>query len=90
MNISSVDILSDHFYPADVDKLSQGVELVGTADKVYFAAEYGWTPSSLTKSMLEQFFGYIEKQQNKTKPIVSGGEVTEKVRDVLVAANSCS
>ncbi|KAF2199871.1 glycoside hydrolase [Delitschia confertaspora ATCC 74209] len=72
LGIKSVDIFSDHFYPMDVDKLSKGVEAVGTADKVYFAAEYGWTPQSQTKSTLGEFFAYIEKQQQKKKPIISG------------------
>ncbi|ORY07762.1 glycoside hydrolase superfamily [Clohesyomyces aquaticus] len=72
LNISSVDIFSDHFYPMDVNKLSKGVEAVGAVDKVYFAAEYGWTPQSQTISSIDQFFAWIEEQQKTSKPIIAG------------------
>ncbi|KAF2108535.1 glycoside hydrolase superfamily [Lophiotrema nucula] len=72
LNISSVDIYSDHFYPMDIDKLSKGVASVAAVNKVYFAAEYGWTPQSQTKTKSDQFFAWIESQQNKTKPIIAG------------------
>ncbi|KAF2182234.1 glycoside hydrolase family 5 protein [Zopfia rhizophila CBS 207.26] len=68
LNISSVDIFSDHLYPVNIEKLSKGVAAVGSVDRVYFAAEYGWTPPV----NLTDFFTWIENQQNKTKPIVSG------------------
>ncbi|KAF2463129.1 glycoside hydrolase [Lindgomyces ingoldianus] len=72
LSISSVDIFSDHFYPMDVSKLSKGVEAVGTVDKVYFAAEYGWTPQSQKISSMDDFFTWIENQQNKSRPIIAG------------------
>ncbi|KAF2266954.1 glycoside hydrolase, partial [Lojkania enalia] len=63
LSIPVIDIFSDHFYPMDIDKLAKGVEAVGTVDKVYFAAEYGWTPQSQTKAKMEDFFAWIESQQ---------------------------
>ncbi|KAF2657529.1 glycoside hydrolase family 5 protein [Lophiostoma macrostomum CBS 122681] len=64
LNLSSVDIFSDHFYPMDVDKLSAGVELVAGTDKVYLAAEYGWTPQTQSKTPMSEFFAWIEQRQN--------------------------
>ncbi|KAF2255757.1 glycoside hydrolase family 5 protein [Trematosphaeria pertusa] len=74
LNISSVDIYSDHFYPMDVDKLSKGVAAVEKAEKVYFAAEYGWTPESQTKTKMDEFFKWIEDRngENSTSPVVVG------------------
>lgn len=76
LNISSVDIYSDHFYPMDVDKLSKGVAAVEKAEKVYFAAEYGWTPESQTKTKMDEFFKWIEDRngENSTSPVVVGGK----------------
>lgn len=76
LNLSSVDIYSDHFYPLDISKLSEGVAAVEKAEKVYFAAEYGWTPESQTVSKIGEFFEWIESrnQPNSTKPVVVGGK----------------
>ncbi|KAF2813288.1 glycoside hydrolase [Mytilinidion resinicola] len=40
LSIKDVDIFSDHFYPPNNTKLTNGIDLVASADKVYFAAEY--------------------------------------------------
>ena len=59
----------------DIEKLNKGVEMVESVDKVYFAAEYGWTPSSQTKTKIGKFFEWIERRQNASKPVVVGGEL---------------
>ncbi|KAH9882742.1 hypothetical protein J1614_000107 [Plenodomus biglobosus] len=41
LNISSIDIFSDHFYPMNLAILSQGTAQVQSVGKVYLAAEYG-------------------------------------------------
>lgn len=43
LDIDEVDIVSDHFYPIDITKLQNDLDLVATSDKVYFAGEYDWT-----------------------------------------------
>jgi mannan endo-1,4-beta-mannosidase len=42
LSIESVDIFSDHFYPADVSKLQGDLARVATVNKTYFAGEYDW------------------------------------------------
>lgn len=77
LNLSSVDIFSDHFYPMDIGKLEKGVKQVESVGKVYFAAEYGWTPASQrTGAKMEDFFDWIEERnaENVTRPVVMGGE----------------
>lgn len=61
----------------DIKKLSQGVSLVQSVNKVYFAAEYGWTPQSQQSgAKIEEFFKWIEDRntENVTNPVVVGGK----------------
>lgn len=77
LNSSIVDIFSDHFYPMDIKKLSQGVALVQNVKKVYFAAEYAWTPEAQRSgAKIEEFFKWIEDRnaENATDPVVVGGK----------------
>ncbi|OCL06482.1 glycoside hydrolase family 5 protein [Glonium stellatum] len=73
LNISSVDIFSDHFYPPNNTKLMDDIAVVGSADKVYFAGEYAWTLNPAA-TPLEDFFAIIESQQAKGKPVIAGGK----------------
>lgn len=73
LNISSIDIFSDHFYPPNNTKLTDDIALVGSVNKVYLAAEYDWTLNP-DATPLEDFFGIIESQQTKSKPVVAGGK----------------
>lgn len=73
LNISSIDIFSDHFYPPNNTKLTDDIALVESVNKVYLAAEYGWTLNP-DATPLEDFFGIIESQQAKSKPVVAGGK----------------
>jgi len=41
--IDQVDIVSDHFYPIDINKLKSDLDLVSAANKTYFAGEFDWT-----------------------------------------------
>ena len=41
LGIASVDAFDDHFYPLNITKLKSDIELVGSANKVYIAGEYG-------------------------------------------------
>jgi|TARA_R110002003_G_scaffold48_6_gene3978 mannan endo-1,4-beta-mannosidase len=61
----------------DVNKLAQGVAQVQSANKVYFAAEYGWTPQSQQSgTKIEVFFDFIEKRNRAdvAQPVVVGGK----------------
>jgi mannan endo-1,4-beta-mannosidase len=42
LNISDVDLYSDHFYPVDPARLAQDLALVSTADKAFVVGEFGW------------------------------------------------
>jgi len=62
----------------DIDKLAQGVAQVQSVNRVYFAAEYGWTPQSQRSGVkLETFFDWIEKRNGPDveQPVVVGGEL---------------
>jgi len=53
-----------------------GVAQVEKAGKVYFAAEYGWTPESQRKgAKMEEFFDWIEERNRPgvERPVVVGG-----------------
>ncbi|KAK1810214.1 hypothetical protein LTR12_015422 [Friedmanniomyces endolithicus] len=71
LNISTVDILSDHYYPLDLTKLQADIALVGSANKVYLAGEYDWTGNNPTTS-LQSFYDIIEARQNTSSPVVAG------------------
>ncbi|KAF2496173.1 glycoside hydrolase [Lophium mytilinum] len=72
LSLKDVDIFSDHFYPPNNTKLTDGIDLVASADKVYFAAEYGWTDVQPDMAPLEDFFATIESYQEKKKPVIAG------------------
>jgi len=74
LNIATIDIFSDHFYPMNNTKLTNDIALVGSVDRVYFAAEYAWTEADPRGDSLESFLGVISSQQSKSKPVVAGGE----------------
>ena len=74
LDIETVDIYSDHFYPINDTKLKDDIALVGSVDKVFLAGEYDWTgnlkpPQADT---LSSFYAIIEAQQNMTKPVIAG------------------
>ncbi|KAK4543707.1 hypothetical protein LTR36_005352 [Oleoguttula mirabilis] len=71
LSISSVDIYSDHYYPLNLTKLQDDIDLVGSADKVYLAGEYDWTGNNPSPS-LQSFYDVIEARQNTSSPVVAG------------------
>ncbi|KAK5120482.1 hypothetical protein LTR85_006137 [Meristemomyces frigidus] len=71
LNISSVDIYSDHYYPLNLTKLQDDIDLVGSANKVYLAGEYDWTENNPSPS-LQSFYDIIEARQNTSNPVIAG------------------
>jgi len=71
LSIASVDAFDDHFYPLNLTKLQDDIELVGSAGKVYLAGEYDWTGNDPTPS-LQSFYDIIEAQQNASEPVIAG------------------
>lgn len=71
LNISSVDIFSDHYYPLNLTKLQDDIDLVGSAGKVYIAGEYDWTGNTPSPS-LQSFYDIIEARQNTSNPVIAG------------------
>ena len=71
LNIPSVDIFDDHFYPLNLTKLQDDIDLVGSANKVYLAGEYDWTGNNPNPS-LQSFYDVIEARQNMSNPVVAG------------------
>ncbi|KAH9908992.1 glycoside hydrolase [Xylariomycetidae sp. FL2044] len=61
--VDEVDIFSDHFYPADVARLTAGVDAVETAGRAYFAGEYDWVGAGSGGDDLESFFKVIEDRE---------------------------
>ena len=72
LDIPSVDIYSDHFYPLNLTKLTDDISRVGAANKVYIAGEYDWTGNQASAPSLQSFYNIIESQQNMSKPVVAG------------------
>nr|OQO27610.1 hypothetical protein B0A51_03599 [Rachicladosporium sp. CCFEE 5018] len=72
LDIPSVDIYDDHFYPLNITKLQEGIDLVGSVDKVYFAGEYDWTGRITSAPTLQAFYDVIEARQSLAKPVVAG------------------
>ncbi|WP_123041513.1 glycoside hydrolase 5 family protein [Cohnella candidum] len=52
LDVTKLDILDVHYYPADADELRRDAGRVAEADKVYMAGEFGWPEGDLT-SFLE-------------------------------------
>ena len=77
LTLPTIDIYSDHFYPLNVTKLTEGITQVSQANKVYLAGEYDWTglqPANKTAgvSSLAQFYAAIEQQGAKKEPVIMG------------------
>ena len=72
LNIASVDIFDDHYYPLNLTKLEDDIALVGSANKVYLAGEYDWTGNVASAPSLQSFYDVIEARQNSSKPVVAG------------------
>ena len=71
LNIASVDIFDDHYYPLNLTKLQNDIDLVGSAGKVYLAGEYDWT-GNIPSPSLQSFYDVIEARQNTSSPVVAG------------------
>lgn len=71
LNIPTIDIFSDHFYPLNITKLEDDIAVVETANKVYIAGEYDWTGNNPSPS-LQSFYDVIEARQNMSKPVIAG------------------
>ena len=72
LNIESVDIFDDHYYPLNLTKLENDIDLVGSANKVYLAGEYDWTGNVASAPSLQSFYDIIEARQNHTNPVIAG------------------
>lgn len=62
LSIASVDIVSDHYYPLDLNKLNNDLDLAAEGKKVYLAGEYDWTGNVASAPSLQSFFDVIEKR----------------------------
>ncbi|KAA1472200.1 glycoside hydrolase [Dentipellis sp. KUC8613] len=60
LDTKEVDIFGDHFYPANISKLTTGMDLVNKAGRNYLAGEYDWTGLNGGDS-LESFLSAITK-----------------------------
>lgn len=72
LTIDEVDAYNNHYYPPNADELKANIELVGTANKVFFADEYDWTGNNPDGSTLKSFYDVIDSYQEKSKPIITG------------------
>ena len=72
LHIDSVDAFDDHFYPLNLTKLRNDIELSGQADKVYIAGEYDWTGNIPDAPSLQSFFDIIEERQTLPNPVIAG------------------
>lgn len=76
LSIPEVDIYSDHFYPLDNTKLQNDIDLVASANKVYWSGEFDWTGLNgndvPTGDTLESWFAIIEADQLKPNSVVAG------------------
>ncbi|GAA6055505.1 hypothetical protein JCM3770_006292 [Rhodotorula araucariae] len=59
LNISGIDIVSDHGYPRNTGILTKEIELAKAAGKAFFIGEYDWTPTSSVP--LSDYHAQIEK-----------------------------
>lgn len=72
LNIDSVDIFDDHYYPVNLTKLRDDIDLVASVNKVYLAGEYDWTGNVASAPSLQSFYDVIEQRQNMANPVVAG------------------
>lgn len=71
LTIPSVDAFDDHFYPLNLTRLEDDIDLVGSAEKVFIAGEYDWTGNDPTPS-LQSFYDIIDARQNMSNPVIAG------------------
>lgn len=72
LDIPSVDIFDDHYYPLNLTKLSSDIDLVASVNKVYLAGEYDWTGNVASAASLQSFYDIIEARQKLASPVVAG------------------
>lgn len=60
LNNTEVDMFSDHFYPPNITRYTQGRDLVTAAGRNYIAGEYDWTQLN-GGDPLDKFLSAIEK-----------------------------
>ena len=72
LNIPTIDIFSDHYYPPNNTKLEEDIALVQSVNKVYLVGEYDWTGNNPQASSLQSFYSIIESRQNTSQPVVAG------------------
>lgn len=72
LNINTIDIFSDHYYPPNNTKLQEDIALVETVNKVYLVGEYDWTGNNAQGDSLRSFYDIIEGRQNTANPVVAG------------------
>ncbi|KAK3337247.1 glycoside hydrolase superfamily [Cercophora scortea] len=63
--VEEIDIFSNHYYPVSVKKLQADLDLVASANKPYFAGEYGWTgTASSADADLVSWFKVLEQSSS--------------------------
>ena len=72
LNIPTIDIYSDHYYPINNTKLTNDIALVQAANKVYLAGEYDWTGNNPQADSLASFYSIIEGRQSLKQPVIAG------------------
>ncbi|MCJ1252037.1 hypothetical protein MMC30_009275 [Trapelia coarctata] len=72
LDIPTIDIFSDHYYPPDNSKLQTAIALVASVNKTYLVGEYDWTANNPQASSLQSFYNIIESRQSNPEPVVVG------------------
>ena len=76
LDIDTVDIVSDHFYPRNLTKLDADIRLAGGANKAYIVGEYAWNDYNYgnppSGPPLADFLQAIEARQSEKRPVVTG------------------
>ena len=76
LNISTIDIVSDHFYPRNLTKLDDDISVAASGGKPYIVGEYAWNDYNYgnppSGPPLAQFLAAIEARQNLSHPVVTG------------------
>ena len=52
LDIADIDVVSDHFYPPDLQRFASGVAAAAAAGKVYSAGEFGWSQGGPVDGLL--------------------------------------
>jgi mannan endo-1,4-beta-mannosidase len=58
--VDEVDIFSDHFYPASVDRLQMDLDKVKESGRAFFAGEYDWVGQQ-GQDELKEWYGVLEE-----------------------------